>query len=136
MHEAEALICFDAYRQLIRYGLSEVPNRFKDFVTRPKPNGYQSLHTNLRLPDGRVFEVQVRTRRMHEAAEFGSAAHNAYRAAQLEERVDSDVVARKGGGVRGGGGRHGGGGDRGAAAGVSSGRWTCRRRQSMFKSME
>ena len=83
MHEAEALICFDAYRQLIRYGLSEVPNRFKDFVTRPKPNGYQSLHTNLRLPDGRVFEVQVRTRRMHEAAEFGSAAHNAYRAAQL-----------------------------------------------------
>ena len=80
--EMEALLCYTAYRQLLRLW-PEVPGRFKDFVTRPKPNGYQSLHTNLQLPDGRVFEVQIRTARMHEAAERGSAAHNAYRAKQL-----------------------------------------------------
>ena len=72
-----------AYREIARQW-SEVPGRFKDFVTRPKPNGYQSLHTNLRLPDGRGFELQIRTASMHEKAERGSAAHNAYRARQLE----------------------------------------------------
>ena len=87
--EAEAMVCFGAYRQTLRLW-SEVPGRFKDFVTRPKPNGYQSLHTNVVLPDGRGFEVQIRTDAMHERAERGSAAHNAYRAKQLgagSERV-------------------------------------------------
>ena len=80
--EAEALVCFGAYRQLLRV-CREVPGRFKDFVTHPKPNGYQSLHTTLRLADGRLFEVQIRSAAMHERAERGSAAHNAYRARQL-----------------------------------------------------
>ena len=81
-NEAEALICFAAYRAMGQIW-EEEPGRFKDFVTQPKANGYQSLHTNMRLPDGRVFEVQIRTARMHERAERGSASHNAYRAAQL-----------------------------------------------------
>ena len=80
--ETEALLCFAAYKQLASVWPEE-PGRFKDFVTRPKANGYQSLHTNLRLPDGRTFELQIRTAAMHEVASSGSAAHNAYRAAQL-----------------------------------------------------
>ena len=61
----------------------EVPGRFKDFVTHPKPNGYQSIHTNMWLPNGRLVEVQIRTVQMHERAERGVAAHHLYRAAQL-----------------------------------------------------
>jgi hypothetical protein len=80
--EIEGLVCFGAYREL-RHVWNEEPGRFKDFVTLPKPNGYQSLHTNLQLPDGRIFEVQIRTASMHDRAESGSAAHNTYRAAQL-----------------------------------------------------
>ena len=80
--ETEALVCFGVYRQMLRLW-PEVQGRFKDFVTRPKPNGYQSLHTNVCLDDGREVEVQIRTLQMHERAEYGSASHNAYRAAQL-----------------------------------------------------
>jgi len=82
VEETEALVCFGVYKQTLRLW-QEVPGRFKDFVTNPKPNGYQSLHTNVRLDDGRVVEVQIRTAAMHQRAEHGSASHNAYRAAQL-----------------------------------------------------
>ena len=61
----------------------EVPGRFKDFVTRPKPNGYQSIHTNVTLADGRAVEVQIRTVAMHEHATSGAASHETYRATQL-----------------------------------------------------
>ena len=62
----------------------EVPGRVKDFVRNPKPNGYQSIHTTLRLPDGRLVEVQLRTRPMHERAERGSAAHHLYKGGATE----------------------------------------------------
>ena len=56
-----------------------LPNKIKDYIAFPKPNGYQSLHTTVFAGDGGIVEIQIRTEKMHQEAEFGIASHVLYK---------------------------------------------------------
>ncbi len=70
--------CYSALG-IIHQNWPHLPQRFRDFIAMPKPNLYQALHTTIITEDQKTFEVQIRTREMHELAEDGIAAHWRYK---------------------------------------------------------
>ncbi len=66
-----------------------LPNRFKDYISTPKPNMYQSLHTTVITKAGVPFEVQIRTWEMHQTAEYGIAAHWKYKIGMSARQADN-----------------------------------------------
>ncbi len=83
----------DCYRilDLVRHFWPEVPELFDDYVAQPKPNGYQSIHVVFEVGEHQV-EVQIRTAEMHQVAEYGLAAHSAYKEGKRPSRERADLV--------------------------------------------
>jgi GTP diphosphokinase / guanosine-3',5'-bis(diphosphate) 3'-diphosphatase len=80
--------CFQVYG-IISEIYIPIPERFKNYISVPKKNGYQSIHTTVVGPEGKMVEVQIRTRKMHEVAEKGVAAHWKYK--DRSAYVDPDM---------------------------------------------
>jgi RelA/SpoT family (p)ppGpp synthetase len=81
--------CFTVYG-IVSEIYTPVPERFKNYISVPKKNGYQSIHTTVIGPDGKQVEVQIRTRKMHEVAEKGVAAHFIYKESSINPLITED----------------------------------------------
>lgn len=85
--ESEKALCWKAY-SIITDFYHPNPDRLRDWVSTPKANGYESLHTTVMGPNGKWVEVQIRSRRMDEIAEKGYAAHWKYKESSAESALD------------------------------------------------
>ena len=85
--EREKAVCWQAY-SIVTDMYQPNPNRLRDWISIPKSNGYESLHTTVIGPQGKWVEVQIRTTRMDEVAEKGLAAHWKYKGIQGETGMD------------------------------------------------
>ena len=80
--------CWDIYSMLTDL-FRPNPDRLRDWVSTPKSNGYEALHTTVMSPEGRWVEVQIRSRRMDEIAERGLAAHWKYKGENGDSEIDA-----------------------------------------------
>ncbi|MGC3977609.1 MAG: RelA/SpoT family protein [Paludibacteraceae bacterium] len=85
--DKEKLVCWQAY-SIVADMYQPNPNRLRDWLSIPKSNGYESLHTTVLGPQGKWVEVQIRTERMNEIAEKGLAAHWKYKGIKSESGMD------------------------------------------------
>ena len=88
--EEERLACWQVYTFVTDY-YKPIPERLKDWITSPKANGYESLHTTVIGPEGRFVEVQIRSERMDDIAERGFAAHWKYKGVKGLSKLKKDV---------------------------------------------
>jgi GTP pyrophosphokinase len=86
-HDEEVALCWKVFSYVTKE-YEQDTSRLRDWLTKPKPNGYESLHITVKNKDGAYIEVQIRTRRMDDIAENGHAAHWSYKGIKHEETVD------------------------------------------------
>jgi len=87
-HKLEKDLCWQVY-SFVTEEYEPDTKRLRDWVTNPKPNGYESLHITVKNRDGAYVEVQIRTKRMDDVAENGFASHWSYKGIKREEGLDT-----------------------------------------------